>query len=478
LGLSILALIGLGLVWFKFERIAAEGKKQLAAAIAETDALDPRWRWEEIQEGLPTIPDDENSMLIIGQLAGSRGKWQPSEFSLPEGEDVTEAWPANRHLDEERLKLIRVKLEQREQDLALAVSLKDFPRGHATVQIAPDLLSTSLEHAQNCRLPLFLLRFDLERLLQNGQLQEATIRIHATLHAVAGLRQDFFLISQLVRMAGRRVAAEETERLLGMGEIGDAELARLAAHFGEEVGENLMLIGVCGERAGWHFVFDNLESGRLPLADFFAQAEAFGSKSKPSASNHISSFIYQPRLYEDHAFMLKWMNDAWAIAQLPISEQVMAWKEHEDEIRTVGADARAGKGRILCAFFLPSLRRVAEASMRDQASLSCVQVALASERFRLAHKRWPQDLQELCPVYLKMVPIDPFDGTPLKMSQRDDGIVIYSVDRDGEDDGGDVHKKSPDDEAPKDLGVRLWNPDHRGLPPEPKKEQANDDEEL
>ena len=74
------------------------------------------------------------------------------------------------------------------------------------------------------------------------------------------------------------------------------------------------------------------------------------------------------------------------------------------------------------------------------------------------------------------MPIDPFDGKPLKFAQRDDGIVIYSVDRNGKDDGGDIHKQSPDDDNPKDLGVRLWNPDHRRLPPEPKKQKANDDD--
>jgi hypothetical protein len=118
------------------------------------------------------------------------------------------------------------------------------------------------------------------------------------------------------------------------------------------------------------------------------------------------------------------------------------------------------------------------AAIRDRAKLSCILAALAAERFRLANKRWPKDLQELCPTYLEEVPVDPFDGMPLKLAQRDDGIVIYSVDKDAIDDGGDIHKQSFDDDNPKDLGIRLWNPDHRYLPPEPKKKDApkdNDD---
>ena len=117
------------------------------------------------------------------------------------------------------------------------------------------------------------------------------------------------------------------------------------------------------------------------------------------------------------------------------------------------------------------------ASIRDQARLSCLLSALASERFRLAHKRWPKDLQELVPTYLPEVPIDPFDGKPTKFAQREDGIVIYSVDKDGQDNGGDIHKKSPEDDNPKDLGIRLWNPDHRRLAPLPKKkEELKDDD--
>src|SRR5207245_6706636 len=137
---------------------------------------------------------------------------------------ITEDLPANRQLDDERLALVRATLKNRQHNLELAVSLKDYPRGQASVQITPDVLSTLLEHAQDCRLPFFLLRFDVESLLQEGRQEEAAVRIHAILNAGAGLRQDFFLISQLVRMAGRGVAAQATERLLGMADVGDDDL--------------------------------------------------------------------------------------------------------------------------------------------------------------------------------------------------------------------------------------------------------------
>jgi hypothetical protein len=41
--------------WWNLQRTAVEGKKELAAAIAETDKLDPRWHWEQIDADRPSM---------------------------------------------------------------------------------------------------------------------------------------------------------------------------------------------------------------------------------------------------------------------------------------------------------------------------------------------------------------------------------------------------------------------------------------
>jgi hypothetical protein len=277
-------------------------------------------------------------------------------------------------------------------------------------------------------------------------------------------------------MAGRRVAVLQTERLLGRSSPGDDDIKGLIERFTAEQNESILLCGLRGERSGYHFLFENLETGRLTLADFFAQA-ADHPKANRDLSLRFGTFIYHPRLYEDHAFMLISINQALTIAQLPLQEQPQAWKAWKHNLLTEKANTFVEKRKLLTFLLLPALDRVGMAALQDHARLSCILTALAAERFRLAHKRWPRDLQELVPTYLSEVPIDPFDGKLLKFAQRDDGIVIYSVGQDGKDDGGDIHKQSPEDYEPKDLGVRLWNPDHRRLPPEPKKkEQPHDDD--
>src|SRR5713226_3595555 len=119
LGFVVLIAIGAGLLWYSQERTAAEGKKLLAEAIAETDALDPRWRWEQIQEDLPPIPDNENSMRVITQVADSLQGNDPLPLIFPDGEHVLDDYPSNRQLDQERLKLVQDILNKQQLSLEL-----------------------------------------------------------------------------------------------------------------------------------------------------------------------------------------------------------------------------------------------------------------------------------------------------------------------------------------------------------------------
>jgi len=68
----------------------------------------------------------------------------------------------------------------------------------------------------------------------------------------------------------------------------------------------------------------------------------------------------------------------------------------------------------------------------------CIAIAVAAfvERFRLARGSLPENLNELVPQFLSAVPGDPFDGQPLRYHRLGKGYVIYSVGRDGLDDGG------------------------------------------
>jgi hypothetical protein len=97
------------------------------------------------------------------------------------------------------------------------------------------------------------------------------------------------------------------------------------------------------------------------------------------------------------------------------------------------------------AMILPSLTRVAEQDLRLRAHLDLARTALAIERHRLATGEIPAELGQLVPRYLDAVPIDPFDGQPIRYRRTEPGYILYSILADGQDNGGRAFDQdSPD----------------------------------
>jgi hypothetical protein len=75
---------------------------------------------------------------------------------------------------------------------------------------------------------------------------------------------------------------------------------------------------------------------------------------------------------------------------------------------------------------------------------------IALRRWQLSHRGAPRDLASIVKsAGLESVPIDPYEGKPTRLTTCDGQPVIYSVGRDGQDDGG--QKDSKLDDHPGDL---------------------------
>lgn len=91
-------------------------------------------------------------------------------------------------------------------------------------------------------------------------------------------------------------------------------------------------------------------------------------------------------------------------------------------------------------------------AMRRDAALAVI----AAHLHRARHGEWPDTLESLTPALLPRVPIDMFDGMPLRYTLRDGRPLLYSVGHDATDDSGAVPEGiSPDDFAHK---VSRWIP--------------------
>ena len=57
-------------------------------------------------------------------------------------------------------------------------------------------------------------------------------------------------------------------------------------------------------------------------------------------------------------------------------------------------------------------------------------------RYRAENGKYPEQFDDLVPDFIAYVPLDPFDGKPIRLKRADGKIVIYSIGPDEIDDGG------------------------------------------
>jgi hypothetical protein len=104
-------------------------------------------------------------------------------------------------------------------------------------------------------------------------------------------------------------------------------------------------------------------------------------------------------------------------------------------IRTIEADPTHKLGMVARGF-APRYHRTYQVALRAVARASCARVGLAVERYRQAQGQVPDTLDSLVPTYMASLPLDPYDGQPLRFRHLDTGYVVYSVGVDLQDDGG------------------------------------------
>ena len=136
----------------------------------------------------------------------------------------------------------------------------------------------------------------------------------------------------------------------------------------------------------------------------------------------------------DRRLMLETMETAITLADL---DDALALEECENLFSEVAAKAKRIPPRIFCAMFFPSVEKATIKIATQEARRRTAIVAIAAEQYRLANNgRLPEELRDLVTGYLPQIPVDPFDGGPLRFKKLPTGFVVYSIGPDRVDDGG------------------------------------------
>jgi competence protein ComGC len=272
------------------------------------------------------------------------------------------------------------------------------------------------------------------------------------------------LISTLRRLAVAESCVRNLERALGQGEFQASHLEERQNDLGDEMMVPHFLIGMRGERGGTDYFLSSIENGKISLVQTLENLGKKNPTHKPGIWDPINEFFAFSTVLRTHATLLDLHTRVIEALKLPPKNRNEALKEIDLELKEIGPKDRSH----LTGLLFPNTTKIGQVEQRVHSNLACAVAALAAERFRLQKNRWPKSLAELVQAgYLKKIPIDLFDGKPLRFRRTKDGLVIYSIGPDGNYDGKALDDLRNINESVVRVEFRLWDPAHRRQPPLP-----------
>jgi hypothetical protein len=253
---------------------------------------------------------------------------------------------------------------------------------------------------------------------------------------LAGQHAELYtLVNQMVRVAVTGLTLESTWQALQWPGWDEAQLALLQV----ELEQLTLLPGVLRcleiERAMGLELFDQLQETLSGPA-----AAAMGSG--PLSRVHLwvwrglwsrRDLLFYLRSFQNNLEGLRELNAVGAAA-IPILMRLQV------EVEQAQREARHPFRYPFVMFSAigpPNFQRALETTVRTETRRRLAVVAVALERFRCLHSSYPDQLDELVPAFLAVLPADPYTAQPLRYQGTGaDQPRLWSVGADGRDHNG------------------------------------------
>jgi len=308
-----------------------------------------------------------------------------------------------------------------------------------------------LPELQSLRTAARLLVLEARRKAIDGNAAEA-LRDVGRIHTIGRhTASEPILISHLVGLAIDTMALETLVQVLptlrksdlaaldssDIGDLVTTPSARASYFFGEEAVGLSSFADLSDNQLGGPTLFELLGNGQF----------------KPSALGTLPlSLLYRvfflpADLAGYRSIMQKYQTAASR------SEPYPDTMKHIDAIEAEMRDRSPG---MLTSMIVPALGSVFRAQTRSVANHRVASALVAATKQRLETGTVPATLDEYTVTLLPPASRDPFTADqPLVMKQTDDGIVVYSIGPDGQDDGGPVAPGADKVEGNDDIGLRM-----------------------
>jgi hypothetical protein len=334
-------------------------------------------------------------------------------------------------------------LADNREALALLLKAADRPLCRYPVALTNGA-TVLLPHLYKIRICATLLRDEAVSQVRRGHTDSATTALLAGFRLARSLDNEPLLTSKLVEIGSLGLALDGLQESIHQTGFTEAELLRLQTVLRDAEPGVGFRRAMLGERASLVATFKSSDES---LAEAMAASEG-GSGVPPLMLRNYRSAGH---LEGDFEFALTFMSNLVAVASLPYPEALDAAAGLKNPEQQSVLDGRL----VVSALLLPQPARFLNKGAEAVARICLARAVLAVERYRLKHGgALPTSLADASAEFADGIPLDPFDGQPVRYRQRPGGgYVVWSVGVDRKDDGGNIN--GVDNTAPRDVVVTI-----------------------
>jgi hypothetical protein len=305
-----------------------------------------------------------------------------------------------------------------------------------------DPFSILLPHLAKTKALVQELRIQASAELAAGLTNRAFEDVRLMLWLADSLKDEGFLISQLVRIAEQQIAAQPLWEGLVQHKWSEAQLKEMQERFSRVNFADSMNQSMEAERAGGIAVVQNTIK-RNNLAQTLANITASEAESavlRNTSKKALDWTIPRGWLYSEMAnyssFMDGMITNGWDADAKVFHPRSLDQNEKSFEAQMRGGFSAIWHHQVLAHLLLPALTKASMKFSRAQSTANQAALACALERYYLGHGSYPDSLSKLVPEYLARIPNQAVSDQPMKYLPTGEGYILYSVGWDGVDNGG------------------------------------------
>jgi hypothetical protein len=387
----------------------------------------------ELDRWYPRVPTEENSALVFRKaFASLSGQFDPcflmddNSINLPSA-DEARVIPVKQTVADylggngEALALLHQ---------ASNISRSRFPINLGKLSIMP------YPHLANVVRSAYLLQTDAANHADDTSPELALLSVESSFALSRSLAKEPLVRSHLTRIESQKIAVSSLQHTLNKTSLTEEQLASLASALEKADDQRGLARAFIGQRCIGIYSFDRLR-------DTTDLTVLPAGRSRPLSQRLLINtvlFLSSPQYLYDTCGFLQWdelhylqlMDRYIQTAQMDFPERISAAQvlrqslEQQDGLHALSHGWLRGMNGS----------RVIVKDAAATARLRSARIAIAIERFRVSHDhQLPQTLAELTPFGNSGVPIDPFDGQPLRYKKLARGYVVYSTGEKGDGTG-------------------------------------------